>query len=582
MRKTDITYLIQQAKRLPRHGQTPGSDDWKDELKKALQGAAEGAGVAILQKTYADLNKTIENTANQFLLLEQRNEKIRLGLRLTLSQAAQFGENLDNIAAQAGLSSKYLRQLTLETEKLAAGYAKLGVDKIVDGKKEYEFANDYTKLLAQQYDLNIQNLALSKDSADNYNRFLAGSFAGVEAAEDFTKQLAGTVSKLEAATGQTNRLARITEVIANSGAEIQMAFAKNPLEISKAILQADRLGMSLKDIKNTSEKFLDVESSISKELELQLLGGKRINTAKFRQAVISQDLNAQTEELTKLIEDNKQELIDNPLFRQEFSTFTGQDADNILKAAQNLQATYNISGKDTEAYRAALDQVQEISKLEMDKVKEKYTVEGTLAKNRYKSEIEFQEGLTNAYPDQVGQVEKVSEAVTNAQTVTSEGITKGAEAINKDLMEKIGGAAAGLIIGKAVVDQAKEYASGELNIKSEAAYIQAQGPVVVAGGSIENAEGGGVQGGSNENDVLSMPTGTSGYGSRILYGPEGAINLNNKDMVVAGTDLLGGNSSNNNATNFNIIIEGNDLSTGFIRNLISRIKIEQNNAMNYG
>lgn len=582
MRKTDITYLIQQAKRLPRHGQTPGSDDWKDELKKALQGAAEGAGVAILQKTYADLNKTIENTANQFLLLEQRNEKIRLGLRLTLSQAAQFGENLDNIAAQAGLSSKYLRQLTLETEKLAAGYAKLGVDKIVDGKKEYEFANDYTKLLAQQYDLNIQNLALSKDSADNYNRFLAGSFAGVEAAEDFTKQLAGTVSKLEEATGQTNRLARITEVIANSGAEIQMAFAKNPLEISKAILQADRLGMSLKDIKNTSEKFLDVESSISKELELQLLGGKRINTAKFRQAVISQDLNAQTEELTKLIEDNKQELIDNPLFRQEFATFTGQDADNILKAAQNLQATYNISGKDTEAYRAALDQVQEISKLEMDKVKEKYTVEGTLAKNRYKSEIEFQEGLTQAYPDQVGQVEKVSEAVTNAQTVTSEGITKGAEAINKDLMEKIGGAAAGLIIGKAVVDQAKEYASGELNIKSEAAYIQAQGPVVVAGGSIENAEGGGVQGGSNENDVLSMPTGTSGYGSRILYGPEGAINLNNKDMVVAGTDLLGGNSSNNNATNFNIIIEGNDLSTGFIRNLISRIKIEQNNAMNYG
>lgn len=40
------------------------------------------------------------------------------------------------------------------------------------------------------------------------------------------------------------------------------------------------------------------------------------------------------------------------------------------------------------------------------------------------------------------------------------------------------------------------------------------------------------------NDVLSQGKGNGGYGDRMLLGPEGAISLNNKDTVIAGTDLF--------------------------------------------
>ena len=40
------------------------------------------------------------------------------------------------------------------------------------------------------------------------------------------------------------------------------------------------------------------------------------------------------------------------------------------------------------------------------------------------------------------------------------------------------------------------------------------------------------------DDVLSPGKGTGGYGDRTLFGPEGAIQLNNKDTVIAGTDLF--------------------------------------------
>ena len=43
---------------------------------------------------------------------------------------------------------------------------------------------------------------------------------------------------------------------------------------------------------------------------------------------------------------------------------------------------------------------------------------------------------------------------------------------------------------------------------------------------------------SKGDDVMSKPSGGSGYGSRTLFGPEGAISFNNKDTIVAGTNLF--------------------------------------------
>jgi hypothetical protein len=41
------------------------------------------------------------------------------------------------------------------------------------------------------------------------------------------------------------------------------------------------------------------------------------------------------------------------------------------------------------------------------------------------------------------------------------------------------------------------------------------------------------------DDMISPSPGGSGYGKRTLFGPEGAIQLNNKDTVIAGTNLFG-------------------------------------------
>lgn len=47
------------------------------------------------------------------------------------------------------------------------------------------------------------------------------------------------------------------------------------------------------------------------------------------------------------------------------------------------------------------------------------------------------------------------------------------------------------------------------------------------------------------DDIISPAQGGSGYGKRTLFGPEGAIALNDNDTIVAGTDLGGGSRESN-------------------------------------
>jgi len=58
---------------------------------------------------------------------------------------------------------------------------------------------------------------------------------------------------------------------------------------------------------------------------------------------------------------------------------------------------------------------------------------------------------------------------------------------------------------------------------------------------------------SKANDGFFPSAGGSGYGKRTLLGPEGAIQLNNKDSVIAGTDMFnkGDNAATANTNSFN-------------------------------
>jgi hypothetical protein len=60
----------------------------------------------------------------------------------------------------------------------------------------------------------------------------------------------------------------------------------------------------------------------------------------------------------------------------------------------------------------------------------------------------------------------------------------------------------------------------------------------IAAAAAVTSAGFGLLSGIKADDMLSPGGSGSGYGKRTLFGPEGAIQLNDKDTVIAGTNLF--------------------------------------------
>ena len=69
--------------------------------------------------------------------------------------------------------------------------------------------------------------------------------------------------------------------------------------IAEAAMSAAKLGVSMETIEGAASALLDFESSISAELEAELLTGKSINLEKARQAALNNDIAALSEEIGK-------------------------------------------------------------------------------------------------------------------------------------------------------------------------------------------------------------------------------------------------------------------------------------------
>ena len=87
--------------------------------------------------------------------------------------------------------------------------------------------------------------------------------------------------------------------IGKVSAATTLSFSKNPALIAEAVATAKSLGMELDKVDAIAGSLLDFESSISNELEAELLLGKDINLEKARQASLNNDLATVAKEISE-------------------------------------------------------------------------------------------------------------------------------------------------------------------------------------------------------------------------------------------------------------------------------------------
>jgi len=348
---------------------------------------------------------------------------------------------------------------------------------------------------------------------------------------------------------------------------IKLSTAGGAAGLAKAVAAAKALGTDLGKVNDIAGNILNFEESIEAELSAELLTGKNLNLEKAREAALNNELATLSDEIKKNVGSAAEFAGMNRISQEAIAKAVGMSREELATTLTNQEALKNIGASSLEQaqeqYNLAVEQGREKEFLNQlgDEALEKQFKQQNMADAFTQSQKEAADQIILA----IGSMEKLKGkfqmildfvmsivknfnlfkgvliaigALMATKLVFNMGMAAAAavvqfrtsQAYNREL-DKQGGKTASLL-GKQMALTASQVAG------AEAASFGTVTVAILAGlATVMTA----IAGFSMMNDGVIKPTGGSGHGDRVMYGPEGAISLNNKDTIVAGTDLFKAN-----------------------------------------
>jgi hypothetical protein len=527
--------------------------------------------------------------------------------------AKNFGISYD---AAAGLSSElntaanasYLLNVT--TQGLTEAFITLNNQFGTFAQISEEALTTFTRL--------TKEAGLSAESAGMLFRTTILTGKEVEAT---TQEFLGEASALAATNGIALNQKQILEEVKNTSQATLLSLGGQPAKIAEAIVQAKLLGVNLQQVEGIASSLLEFESSISSELEAELLTGKQLNLERARLAAINNDLATVAEEIAKQVGTAAEFTQMNVIQQEALAKSVGMTREDLAKSLIEREALVKLSGVEgktaqerfnnlvkevgLEEAKKRLGDEQLANQLAGQSVQERFTASIEKLKEVFVSLAEPLMPILDLFAQIAEIVAPIAGFIGQILKWTVQlgkpllyifGIYKGIKAIQSANIA-ISRISAIIEAGKLRTLQNQVIARGEENAISKISILMAQtklfftnseyratvltnaqkaigntitrignafkkggliydigsaavnaiaatmrflgkflGPfaipaAIAAGATIAAAGYKFLKG----DDVVS-----GGYGKRTLLAPEGAIQLNDKDTVIAGTDLGGG------------------------------------------
>jgi hypothetical protein len=153
-----------------------------------------------------------------------------------------------------------------------------------------------TKDMVDNQVLLADNLGVAEESAAKLNAVFKSQ--GLEA-EKTTLEIVSTVEQINKATGAGINQKEVFEDIAKLSTTVRAQFKGNFKELTLQVVKAKQLGLTLDRIVDLGRESLDVESSMTAEMQARVLTGKQLNLNEFRAAALRNDTDVMMKELVK-------------------------------------------------------------------------------------------------------------------------------------------------------------------------------------------------------------------------------------------------------------------------------------------
>lgn len=354
---------------------------------------------------------------------------------------------------------------------------------------------------------------------------------------ELTEEILDQVVALEQQTGIQLKGQKVLAEVARVNGQLGAQYGYNTQEIARAVVQANRLGLSLEETQGIAKNLLDFEQSITNELQAELLLGRDLNLEQARLLALQGDSAGAAAELAKQFGTAEEFSRLNVIQQQSLAEAMGMGVDELANSIKQQEVLNTLGAKN-------LDQLAEEGRLEeLRNVKN-----GQFLYDQYKQQSaadKFQDAMTKIQ----GAIGSIVEGPLGTLIDGMANLANSAGAV-KFAISAIAGISLIRLIGGLASVAANLTAAGVASFATASALTLGIGLAVVAAGMVGLSA---LMKSQQEQaakmttvDDMIMP---SGYGDRILSTPKGQIALNNQDTVVAGTNLNQGNNEETKRTN---------------------------------
>lgn len=208
-------------------------------------------------------------------------KKVQRAFATTNDQIKQYRDNIYRTSVNSELELATRENLVEATNELSGVYGKLA---LTDMKRLED------QVMLTKY------LGLQGEEAAEIQRL--GTIQGKNA-EVVTQEVAAQVEGFNKLTGAGFVFNDIMKDVAKSSEEVKLIFKGSAKELASAIVTVKGLGLELSDVQQTADHLLDIESSVTKQVQAQIVTGKQINLDKARQLAFNNDLVGVAGELVK-------------------------------------------------------------------------------------------------------------------------------------------------------------------------------------------------------------------------------------------------------------------------------------------
>ena len=318
----------------------------KAARKVALEGGsglqAFKAGGASLLKSFGKggILGIVIAIGKKILEINQRNVELARTMNITAAEAAKLAFNLTASAK----NFNYLEQ------RLGAAVQRMSEFTKQFGIVATSLSQDFLQVMDQ---LQVK-FGLSTVQANTLGKQFA--VIGGEA-KDVTTSMLGAAEAAETQLGINLTQQQVLQDLSEVSARTSLIYGNDVIQLTNAVVQARRLGLSIQEVSNIARGLLDFESSISAELEAELLTGRELNLERARLAALNNDYATVAAEIAKNVGSAAEFSKMNFIQQEAIAKSVGMTADELGKVLFEQEALTKLGFANAEERRKAFDKL---------------------------------------------------------------------------------------------------------------------------------------------------------------------------------------------------------------------------------